>query len=89
MKLGIYSLQKVLYQGEAVSVNCRTSVGEITILDHHLPLISVLERGTIKIVDRSQQEHFIPVSAGFLEVRSGNELRCLVDEDASRPQEAA
>lgn len=80
MTLGVYSLQKVLYQGEAVSVNCQTSTGEITILDHHRPLISVLSKGTMKIVDKDQKEHYIPVSSGFLEVRSGNEARFLVEE---------
>ncbi|MDE2019855.1 MAG: F0F1 ATP synthase subunit epsilon [Patescibacteria group bacterium] len=81
MKLGIYSLQKVLYQGEAVSVNCKTTTGEITILDHHLPLISVLEKGTVTIIDKNSGEHYIPVSAGFLEMRSGNELRILADQE--------
>ncbi len=80
MKLGVYSLQKVLFQGEAASVNCKTAMGELTILDHHIPLISVLEKGIMKIVDTNQQEQFIPIAAGFLEVREGNEVRCLVDE---------
>jgi len=80
MTLGVYSLQKVLYQGEAVSVNCQTKGGEITILDHHRPLISVLKQGVMKIVDKNQKEHYIPVSSGFLEVRSGNEAKFLVEE---------
>lgn len=80
MKLGVYSLQKVLYQGEASSVNCRTKLGEITVLDHHRPLISVLAKGTMKIVDKNKKEYYIPVSSGFLEVRSGNEARFLIEE---------
>jgi F-type H+-transporting ATPase subunit epsilon len=80
MQLGIYSLQKVLYQGEATSINCVTRVGEITILDHHRPLISILAPGTMKIIDNEQKEHYIPVRSGFLEVRSGNEARFLVEE---------
>lgn len=80
MILGVYSLQKVLYQGEAASVNCRTRTGEITILDHHRPLISVLDKGTMRIVDKDKKEHYIPVNSGFLEVRSGNEARFLIEE---------
>jgi len=80
MTLGVYSLKKVLYQGDAVSVNCRTKNGEITILNHHRPLISILTPGTMKIIDKEQKEHYIPVSSGFLEVRSGNEARFLVEE---------
>jgi len=73
-------LQKVLYQGEAASVNCATKLGEITVLDHHRPLISILAKGIMKIVDKNQKEHYIPVSSGFLEVRSGNEARFLIEE---------
>jgi F-type H+-transporting ATPase subunit epsilon len=80
MKLGVYSLKKILFQGDAKSVNCNTRSGEITVLDHHEPLISILEKGTITIVDGNQQEVFIPVSSGFLEVDSGSQMRILVEE---------
>jgi F-type H+-transporting ATPase subunit epsilon len=80
MQLGVYSLDKVFFQGEASEVNCNTERGEITILDHHAPLISILAKGTMKIVDANKKEHHISVSGGFLEVRSGNQARILVDE---------
>ena len=80
MRISVYSLQKVLYQGEADSVNCQTATGEITILNHHRPLISILREGTMKIVDQEKKEHYIPVVSGFLEVRSGDEARFLVEE---------
>jgi F-type H+-transporting ATPase subunit epsilon len=80
MKLGVYSLQKVLFQGDAKSVNCNTRSGEITILDHHEPLISILEKGTMTIVNQEGQEIFIPVSSGFLEVDSGSQAKFLVEE---------
>jgi F-type H+-transporting ATPase subunit epsilon len=80
MKLGVYSLQKVLFQGEARSVNCHTRSGEITILDHHEPLISILEKGTMTIVDNEGKETYIPVASGFLEVDSGSQAKILVEE---------
>ena len=80
MKLGVYSLKKILFQGEAQSVNCRTQSGEITILDDHEPLVSVLESGTMKIVDKNGKEYYIPVSTGFLEVRL-NDAKFIVDEN--------
>jgi ATP synthase F1 epsilon subunit len=80
MKLGVYSLQKALYQGEAELVNCQTETGEITILNDHRPLISILKRGVMKIVDDGHKEHYIPVASGFLEVRAGNEAKFLVEE---------
>jgi F-type H+-transporting ATPase subunit epsilon len=81
MKLGVYSLQKVLFQGNAKSVNCHTRSGEITILDHHEPLISILEKGTITIiVDKDQREIYIPVDSGFLEIDSESQAKFLVEE---------
>lgn len=79
MKLGVYSLKKVLFEGDAMSVNCTTRSGEITILDHHEPLISVLERGTMTIVDKHGERHYIPISSGFLEVDSGSQAKILVE----------
>ena len=80
MRIGIYSLQKILYEGDVVSINCQTATGEITILEHHRPLISILKEGTIKIVDKEQKEHYIPVVSGLIEVRSGDEAKFLVEQ---------
>jgi F-type H+-transporting ATPase subunit epsilon len=80
MKLGVYSLKKVLFQGDAKSVNCNTRSGEITVLDNHEPLISILEKGTMTIVDGEGKKVFIPVSSGFLEVDSGSQAKILVEE---------
>ncbi len=80
MTIGVYSLQKVFYQGEARSVNVKTDAGEVTILDHHRPLIATLAKGTMKIVDKTGETKYIPVSSGFLEVRSGNEAKFLIEE---------
>jgi F-type H+-transporting ATPase subunit epsilon len=79
MKIGVYSLQKVLFQGDAKSVNCPTTSGEITILEHHRPLISILKQGIMKIVDDAGKEHYIPITSGLVEVRSGEEARFLVE----------
>jgi F-type H+-transporting ATPase subunit epsilon len=79
MTVGVYSLQKVLFQGEASEVNCNTRMGEITILDHHAPLVSILEKGAIKIVDRNKKEWYIPVSSGFLKVGPDNSTKILVE----------
>jgi F-type H+-transporting ATPase subunit epsilon len=80
MKVSIYSLEKVLFEGDALSVNAKTTSGEITILDHHRPLISELAPGTLTIVDSAKKEHFVPVTSGFLEVSSGNRAKLIVDE---------
>ncbi|MEK7193285.1 MAG: F0F1 ATP synthase subunit epsilon [Patescibacteria group bacterium] len=80
MKLAVYSLKKIFFQGDAEAVNCKTASGEITVLDHHRPLISILTSGTIKIIDNEKKEHYIPVGSGFLEVNPENQVRLLVNE---------
>jgi F-type H+-transporting ATPase subunit epsilon len=79
MNVAIYSLKKILFEGEAESINCMTESGEITILNHHRPLISMLKAGDVKIIDASKKEHYIPVSSGFLEVSSENTAKLIVE----------
>ncbi len=79
MKLSIYSLKKILFQGDAQLLNVKTVTGEITVLDNHETFITVLSAGVMKVVDKDKKEHFFPVTSGFLEVKSGNEVRCIVE----------
>lgn len=80
MKLSIYSLKNVLFQGNASSLNCQTVMGEITVLDNHETLITVLASGIIKIIDENKKEQFFPIKSGFLEVKPGNEVRCIIEQ---------
>jgi len=80
MKLSVYSLKKILFQGEAVELNCKTVTGEITVLDNHETFITVLSAGVVKVVDKNKKEIFFPITSGFLEVKPGNEVRCIVEE---------
>ena len=79
MKLAVYSLKKILYQGEAASVNLKTASGEITILDHHRPLISLLTESDVKITDANNKEHHIEAHGGFLEMTKDNTLKLLIE----------
>lgn len=80
MKLSIYSLKNVLFQGEAISLNCKTPMGEITVLDNHEALISTLSAGPMRVVGKDEMEHLFPIRSGFLEIKPGNEVRCIVEQ---------
>ena len=80
MKLSIYSLKKILFQGEASLLNCKTVTGEITVLDNHETFITVLSAGVIRVIDKNKKENFFPIKSGFLEVKPKNEVRCIVEE---------
>ncbi len=79
MKLSVYSLKKILFSGQAELLNCKTVMGEITVLDNHETYIGVLTKGVMKVVDTQKKEHFFDIKSGFLEVRQGNEVRCIVE----------
>lgn len=78
MKVDIISLKGVQYSGDVKSINAKTSSGEITVLDHHLPLITVLEKGQLVVKDMNNKETVIHTESGFLEVKEGNSAVALI-----------
>ncbi len=68
MKLTISKIDKVLWSGEATSVTVPSRDGVITILAHHMPLITTLKEGEVKVVCEGKQDQIIPIESGFLEV---------------------
>lgn len=49
MKLIITTPEKIIFEGEAEKVNIPTTDGEITVLSHHISLISSVKRGEIRL----------------------------------------
>jgi len=83
MKLGIYTIEKTLFDGEAEKIIARTSTGEITVLDGHVPLVSELTRGEIRILDPEKRETRLPIQAGFIEVRPENKTVILAEQKSA------
>ncbi|PIQ74252.1 MAG: hypothetical protein COT61_02200 [Candidatus Portnoybacteria bacterium CG09_land_8_20_14_0_10_44_13] len=80
VKLSVYSLKKILYEGDAKSINCQTIGGEVTILDKHRPFVSTLKEGVIRILDGENKAHYVNAKSGFVEVMPTNEVRFIVEE---------
>ncbi len=85
LRFKIVTPEKVIYENEVLQVTIPTLEGEITVLPHHIPLVSVLKAGELKIKDNSG-EHHLAVSGGFLEVNGNNEIVILADH-AERAEE--
>ncbi len=85
MKLKIVTPEKTIYENEIFQVSIPTTSGEITVLPNHIPLVSVLRAGELKIKDQQGENH-LAVSGGFLEVRGKNEIIILADH-AQRVEE--
>jgi F-type H+-transporting ATPase subunit epsilon len=61
--------ERVVFKNDVDSITLPTMEGEITILPNHIPLISVLKAGEIRVVNGKDIQS-IAVSGGFIEVLS-------------------
>ena len=68
MKLTISQIDKVLWQGDAESVTVPATGGEMTILAHHMPLVTTLGKGKITVKQQDGAKEAFPITSGFLEV---------------------
>ena len=74
-QLSIYTLEKTLFNDEVESAQVPGPTGELGILDHHIPLITPLVKGQIKIKKslakeyEKAREEIIGIKKGFLEVK--------------------
>src|SRR3989338_2718611 len=74
----IVTPEGIVYQDEIVQATIRTMDGEITILPDHVPLVSILKTGELRVKDK-EGEHVMALAGGFLEMRGNNELVLLAD----------
>jgi F-type H+-transporting ATPase subunit epsilon len=68
IKFEITTPERVVYTDEVDSITIPTSTGEITVLPDHIPLISLLVPGELR-VKKGNEEELMAVSGGFIEVR--------------------
>jgi len=68
VKVEIMTPDKKLYSGEADLVKVPGSKGSFEILTKHAPLISTLEKGQIKIIEKDSKPVFFDISGGVVEV---------------------
>lgn len=58
MHLFIYNLQGTIYEGEATSVSLPATDGEITILPNHIPLVTTLKSGDVRVRHPNTDQKF-------------------------------
>ncbi len=66
-----------IFSADADSVSLPTIMGEITILQHHVPLVTTLAPGMLT-VRRGKEENYFALSRGVVEIE-GNTIRVLSD----------
>jgi len=67
MLLEIITPDKRIYSGKVKLVKLPGSKGAFEILENHAPIISSLEKGTIKIIEENGKELFFEVDGGVAE----------------------
>lgn len=77
--------ERTVLRSEVDQVSLPTPQGEITILPHHIPVVSQLVAGDVALKIANEETH-IAVSGGFVEVRAGNQVVVLADT-AERAEE--
>ena len=68
MYLEIITPDKKIFSGEISTVQVPGSKGSFSVLEYHAPIISTLENGRIKVVERGA-ETFYQISGGIIEVK--------------------
>ncbi len=85
LSLKIVTPERIVFEDEVDSISVMTETGEITVLPNHVPLVSLLRAGEMRLKD-GKSETYLAVSTGLIEVRPGNNVVVLADT-AERSEE--
>ena len=77
MKVNIYTIQNTLFEGEVEKLIAKTPMGEITVLDNHLPLVSTVTGPSITAIDKNGKKDIIKISSGIIEIKPESEVTIL------------
>src|SRR3989344_4225905 len=70
--------ERTVYDADVEEITDPTKTGEISILPNHVPLVSVLEPGEMRI-KKEGEEIPIALAGGFVTVETGNRVQLLAD----------
>ena len=68
LKIDIVTTERIVYSEEVDAVIAPGVEGQLGILPHHAPLMTILQAGEL-VVRRGSEEDSLAISGGFLEVR--------------------
>lgn len=74
----IYTPEKTVFKGEASGVQMPGIAGLFEVLTGHAPLISALEKGTVRLAGSNSDQATYNIESGFVEVLN-NHVSILVE----------
>ena len=77
LKLKIISPERIIFTGEVDNVVVPGTLGEFEILSNHAPIISSLEKGTIRVIMPKGEKTAIDILGGFVEVQKNEVSMCV------------
>ena len=78
MHVEILTMESILLSTEAKSVVVPGKGGQFEMLNNHAPIISILDKGYIKVVDNNNEEKLIEINGGSIEM-SNNKITILAN----------
>ena len=72
MKLEILTPEKKLFKGEVRSVQVPGKSGRFEMLNNHMPIVSSLNKGSIKITDTNNKTQEIKINSGVIELKNNS-----------------
>ena len=78
MQLDIITAENQLYSGKINSVKLPGINGEFEILNNHAPIISTLDKGIIRVIDRNNKTDKFEINGGVVEMQN-NKVIVLTD----------
>ena len=74
MNLQIVTPDSSIFDGEASLVKLPGIDGSFEVLENHAPIISVLQKGELKVIKADKSEVFFPIKGGVVEVLNNKVL---------------
>jgi F-type H+-transporting ATPase subunit epsilon len=84
LKLDIVTAERVVYSQDVDVIIAPGQEGQLGILPHHAPLMTILQAGEL-VVRRGREEDTLAISGGFLEVRPDRVI--VLADSAERAEE--
>lgn len=78
MKFQIITPERTVTSEEVTQITVPTTDGEITILNNHIPLVTVLKPGELRYLINGKEEN-LAVSGGFVEIKKDGQVIILAD----------
>ena len=78
MLLDILTPEKLLFEGEIISVKLPGTNGEFEILNNHAPIISTLSKGEICVTNTNNDKEKFNINGGVIEMQN-NKIIVLAD----------